>query len=170
VTRMPETEKKLTDSWRAHEEFLRAIQRYLAEISTRDGDVWIGEVCFGAPNQPWVRAPLRKDSAALVEISVRRAEEVAADVTRTLARALQVTGDTVKQLQAQGVVDAAGLARVIERNQALEGLLEKLTQAATLGPLACHPGRASRWFEILEQGFVPGNPAVEVRVVTTYVL
>ena len=79
---MPNTEKNVTDSWRAHEEFLRAIHRFLAEIRMRDGEVWIGEVCFGSPNQPCVRAPLRRDSAALVGHSVDRAEALAADVTK----------------------------------------------------------------------------------------
>ena len=74
------------------------------------------------------------------------------------------------KLQAEGAVDEADLARVIDRNQALERLLEELTSAATLSPLACHPASLSRWDEILRRSFVPGNPAVEVRVVTTYVL
>jgi hypothetical protein len=167
---MPNTEKKVTDSWTAHQDFLSAIRRFLAEIRMHDGEVWIGEVCFGFPNQPCLRAPLRSDSAALVGDSVNRAEALAADMTRTLQTALQITRDTVGKLQAEGAVDGADLARVIARNQALEGLQEELTRAATLSPLACHPARLSRWFEILGGSFVPGNPAVEVRVVTTYVL
>ena len=95
---MPNTEKKVTDSWTAHEDFLRAIQRFLAEIRMDDGEVWIGEVCFGSPNQPWVRAPLRRDSAALVRDSVNRAEALAADVRKTLQRALQITRETVGKL------------------------------------------------------------------------
>jgi hypothetical protein len=167
---MSNTEKNFTDSWAAHQDFLRAIERFLAEIKMHDGEVWIGEVCFGSPDQPWVRAPLRRHSAALVGKAVDHAEALAANVTETLQRALQTTSDTVAKLQAEGAVDGADLARVIARSQALEGLLEELTRAATLSPLACHPASLSRWYEILRRSFVPGNPAVEVRVVTTYVV
>ena len=67
-------------------------------------------------------------------------------------------------------MNEADLARLIDRNQALEGLLEELTNAAADSPLAYHPASLSRWYEILGRSFVPGNPAVEVRVITTYVL
>lgn len=172
VTTMPnpENEKKVTDSWTAHQKFLGAIQRFLAEIKMRDGEVWIGEVCLGSPNQPRVSAPLGRDSAALVEDSVRRAEALVTGITETLQIALRVTGETINILQGSGVVNGSDLAGVIERSKALETLLDRLTTAATDGPLACHPANLRRWFEILDRSIVPGNPAVEVRVVTTYVL
>ena len=169
-TRMPNSEKQVTDSWIAHEEFLRATKRFLAEIRIDDGEVWIGEVCFGSPNQPGIRSPLRRDSGDLVGRSVNHAEALAADVKETLQRALQITRDRVRKLQADGAVDEADLAGVIDRSQALERLLEELTSAAPPSSLAWHPASLSRWYEILRASFVPGNPAVEVRVVTTYVL
>ena len=167
---MPNTEKKVTDSWTAHEKFLRAIQRFMAEIRIDAGEVWIGEVSFGSPDQPCVRAPLSRDSAAVVGHAVDSAQALATAVTETLRRALQITHDTVRTLQSQGVVEGADLARVIDRGQQLEGLLEKLTSAAIASPLACHPASLIGWYEILCGSFVPGNPAVEVRVTTTYVL
>lgn len=111
---MPNTEKQVTHSWRAHQEFMRAIQRFLAEIRMQDDDVWVGDVCFGSPNQPSIRAPLLSDSATLVGDSVHHAEALAADVTGTLGRALQITRDTLQKLQTEGAVDGTDLARVAE--------------------------------------------------------
>jgi hypothetical protein len=167
---MSDTEKKVTDSLMAHKRFLRAVEQFLAAVRMHDGEVWIGEVCLGSPNEPWVRAPLRCDSAALVDVSVNHAEALAADVTNSLERALQITRDTSRRLQGEGTVPEADLARVNDRNQALERLRDGLAVAAALSPLACHPARLSRWYEILGGSFVPGNPAVEVRVVTTYLV
>ena len=167
---MPGTEHTVTDSWIAHKDFLNSVQRFLDEIRIQEGEVWIGEVCFGTSSQPCVRAPLSRDSAAVVGQAVDSAQALAAAVTETLRRALQITHDTVRKLQSKGVVEEADLARVTDRSQELEGLLERLTSAAIGSPLAYHPANLCRWHEILQGSFVPGNPAVEVRVVTTYVL
>ena len=76
----------------------------------------------------------------------------------------------MRRLQAEGVADGDDVTRVRERSQALEGLLEELTAAANDNPLACHPVTLGRWYAILRGNFVPGDPAVEVRVITTHVL
>lgn len=167
---MPNTEKKITESWKTHQEFLKAIARFRDEITMRGSEVWFGPVCFGSPDQPGVRVPLDRDSAALVDGAVKRVEGLVVGVTTTLQRTVQTTRDAMQQLRTEGVVDETDLARLLERNRGLEELLEQLTRAADISPLACHPARLNRWYELLTEGFGPGNPAVEVRVVTTHVL
>jgi hypothetical protein len=106
----------------------------------------------------------------LVAESVSLALKVAADVTDTLQRALQITHDRVEQLMTEGDVDPDDLARVRDRNQALEGLRDELAGAAKLSPLMFHPAILSSWHGILRGRFVPGDPSVRVRVVTTHLL
>jgi hypothetical protein len=76
----------------------------------------------------------------------------------------------MERLKAEGEVDKEGSARLNGRIDALKGLLVELTSAAAHSPISYHPVTLIRWSQILEQRVVPGNPAVPVRVVTTYVL
>jgi hypothetical protein len=170
VNDTPKTEENVTDSWKAHEGFLKAIGRFQGEIRMRDREVWIDELCLGSPDQPWLRAPLRRDAADLIRHSVHHAEELAGGVKGALTNALQITRDMLKELPARGAADEADVARVNERQAGLEELLKDLTMAASHSPLLWHPRTLTRWYEILSESFVPGNPAVEVRVVTTYLL
>src|SRR4051812_7235023 len=112
---MPDTDKKVTDSWMAHQQFMKAVQRFLDAIRVDNGEVWIGEVSFGSSDQPGVRVPLRSDVVHLVGKAVDQAERLAADVTRTLSEALQITRDRVEKLLAEGAVNGADLARLMDR-------------------------------------------------------
>ena len=167
---MPSTEKKVTDSWKAYEDCLGAIERYLTELRIQGGEAWVGEVCFGSPDHPLVRAPLRRDSADLVREAVKRAEMFAENVVGSIRKAVETSRRVVEELKASGHVETTDLTRVMGRIDSLEELLAELASGARGGDLACHPAQLLRWSEILRQSFVPGDPAVLVRVVITYVL
>jgi hypothetical protein len=127
-------------------------------------------VCFGSPDHPLVRAPLRRDLAVLVRDSVERAERITAKVNATIHIAVATSRRVVEELMANGDVEATDLTRLIGRTDALEQLLAGLANGARSGDMACHPAQLLRWSEILRRSFVPGDPAVRVRVVITYVL
>ena len=169
MTAMHSTNREETDSWQAHQAFLQSIERFLAELRVCDREVWIGDVCLGSQDEPRISAPLHRDSAALIDSSLRRAEELATNLTKTLRIALQVTSDRMKILEAKGTINRDDLARAVERIEALQALQRELT-AATDGAPAWHPVILSRLHEMLERRLAPGNPAIEVRVTTTYVL
>ena len=47
-TTMPSPVEKVTDSWNAYKNCMKSIQHFLTEISVRDAEVWLGEVCLTA--------------------------------------------------------------------------------------------------------------------------
>lgn len=120
---MPHTEKNVTDSWKAYEDCLGAIQLFLTEIRIQDGEAWVGEVCFGSPDQPLVRAPLRRDSADLVRDSVR----VVTNVIESIHKAVETSRRILEKLKAEGEVETIDVKRVLGRIESLEQLLTELT-------------------------------------------
>ena len=167
---MPSAGEKVTDSWSTYQDCTRSIQHFLNEIRVKDAEVWLGDVCLGSPDHPFVRAPLQIDSAELVDHSVGRAHALVAAVTESLQSAVKTSRRVMEELGRAGVVDSADLAAVVARTDSLEKLLAELTSAATFSPIKCHPAILIRWREILGPSLVPGDPAVQVRVVTVYVL
>jgi hypothetical protein len=71
------------------------------------------DVCLGSAGHPWVSAPLRVDSAALVRDSLGRAEALVAAVTESLRRAVETSKRVMDELKGSGA--AAGM----NANQAL---------------------------------------------------
>jgi hypothetical protein len=161
-------ETRVTDSWKAYEECLRAIQRFFAVIEIRAGEAWVGEVCLGSADRPLVRVPLQRDSADLVRQAVGCAETVTADLIRSIHKVAETSRRVIEELKATGEVEAADIDRVIRRIGSLEELLAELARGGSDMPY--HPARLLRWSEILRGSLVPGDPAILVRVVTTHVL
>jgi hypothetical protein len=167
---MANTQGRITDSWKAYQECLSAIQRFLTEIRIQDSEAWVGDVCFGSQDQPLVRAPLRRDSAKLVGEAIERAETVTANLRKSIRTAVETSRRVLEELKADGAVERTDLQRVIGRIESLEQLLEELVRGAADGDMTCYPAQLIRWSEVLSRSLVRGDPAVSVRVVMTYVL
>lgn len=165
----PSSEKKITDSWKAYQDFTRTKDDFVSLIRLQGDEIWVGEVCFGSPDHPMVRVSLGRDSARLVAHSIDRAEHLATEVKRTLQTAIEASRQTMEKLKAEGHVNTTDLAQVIARTDSLQQLQADLNSAATPDPIACHPATLARWLEILGQSFSSGDPAVYVKVVVTYV-
>ena len=127
-------------------------------------------MCFGSPDQPLVKAPLRSDSADLVRKSVVRAEIAAKDVLKSIDRAVATSRSVVEKLKVEGDVEIPELTRILGRIDSLERLLAELASGPRGGDMACHPAQLFCWSGILKRSFVPGDPTVLVRVIITYLL
>ena len=165
---MTKPEQKLTDSFSAYQECLKAIRRFLSVVRIENGEAWIQNVCFGSPNRPFVRAPLGHDSAALVGAAVGLAGALVESVHGTLVRAIEASFQTMEELRRQGDVDPNDFGPLMARVHTLERLVEELTQRRELLPH--HPERLLRWCDILGRSLGEGDGTVQVRVVVTYVL
>jgi hypothetical protein len=152
-----DTDKKATDSWKAYQDCLGAIHRFLTEIRIEDGEAWVGEVCLGSPDHPLVKAPFRRDSADLVGHAIDCAETVAAKVIDSIRKAMDTSRRVVMELEADGDVDTTDFQRVIGRIESLERLLAELTGGARSGDMASHPAQLLRWSQILRDSLVPGD-------------
>lgn len=166
---MPDDQTVVTDSWRGYQECTRCIEEFLREITVRDSEVWLREVCLGSPDRPWIRAPLQVDSAELIQRSIERTQGLIAAIKGSLQCTVETSRRVMKELHGKGA-DKADLAQIINRTDALEHLRAQLTDAATLAPFDFHPAILIRWCGILGQSFVPGDPTVRVKVTTVHLL
>lgn len=166
---MPDNEPVVTDSWRSYRECTKCIEDFLREISARDSEVWLGDVCLGSPDHPWIRTPLQIDSAEAVCRAIERAQNLVAAVKGSLFATVETSKRVMEDLLGKGA-DKADLAEVMARIDALEDISTNLAGVATLAAFEYHPAILIRWCEILRQSFVSGDPAVRVEVTTVYVL
>jgi hypothetical protein len=165
---MPNQAGKITNSWESYRDCLRTVEGFLSEIRIQNDEAWIGEVCFGSPNQPLMRVPL--SLAPRLSHFVEAADAISSRVIQSIRHSIETTRREMEKLKAEGEIDGDDSARLIARVNALEELLAALVDAASHSPITYHPATLIRWSAILSQRFVPGNPAVPVRVVTTYLL
>jgi hypothetical protein len=166
---MPDNQPVVTDSWRAYRECTKCIQDFVREITTRNSEIWLGDVCLGSPDHPWIRTPLQIDSAGAVCRAVERAQGLIAAVKSSLLGTVKTSTLVMEDLLGKGA-DRAELADIVARIAALEQLWTELTGAATVAPFEYHPAILIRWCDILRERFVSGDPAVRVEVRTVYVL
>jgi hypothetical protein len=166
---MPHNQPVVTESWNSYQECTRCIQDFLREVTVRDSEVWLREVCLGSPDRPSIKAPLQIDSAELVHRSIERAQGLIAAVKDSLQRTVQTSRRVMEDLLGKGA-DKADLAEIIARTDALDHLRTDLMDSATLAPFEYHPAILVRWCGILRQSFVSGDPTVRVEVTTVYVL
>jgi hypothetical protein len=169
IQSMPDNEPVVTDSWIHYEKCMRRIQDFLREVTVRDSEVWVCDVCLGSPDRPWIRAPLQIDSAQLIGRSIERAQCLVASIKGSLEHSVETSRHVMQDLLGKGG-DAARLAPVAARIDALVQLRSELTRAAALAPFDYHPAVLMRWCGILRQSFGPGDPVVRVEVTTAYVL
>lgn len=167
---MPTAGENVTDSWRAYQTCMKMIHRFLNEIEVKNAEAWVGDVCFGSPDHPVVKAPLRGDSVERIHDSVERAKALVAVVLESLQNAVKTSRSVMDKLRGEGDVDSADLADVVARTNSLEQLLAELTNASALTPITYHPATLIRWREMLGRSLVPGDPALRVKVVTVHVL
>jgi hypothetical protein len=161
------TTKKVTDSFKAYDECLEAIRRFLDEVVIRNGEAWIRDVCFGSPKQPVVRAALLDDPAGSVAGATRLAVNLAEEVRGRLETAIQASRQTMEELSREGEVDPKDFIPLVARVTALERLVTAF-DAFDWPPY--HPEALIGRFEILRGSIVEGDAVVRVRVVTTYLL
>jgi hypothetical protein len=166
---MPDNELVVTDSWRAYRECTKCIEDFLREITARDSEVWLGDVCLGSPDHPWIRTPLQIDSAEAVCRAVERAHALIAAVKGSLVGAVEMSKRVTEDLLNKGA-DKADLDKVVARIDTLEQLWTKLTNVARLAPFEYHPAILVRWCDILGRSLVSGDPSVRVDVTTVYLL
>jgi hypothetical protein len=170
MTTMPDKQPVVTDSWNSYREFAKCVQDFLREITVRDSEVWLRDVCLGAPDRPWLRAPLQIDSTEIVGRAIDRAQGLIAAVKGSLQGTVESSRRVMEDLLGKKGAHKADLAEIIARINALEQLRTKLAGVASLAPLEYHPAILIHWCEILGQSFVSGDPAVQVEVTTVYVL
>ena len=166
---MPDSQPVVTDSWEAYQVCTKCIQDFVREITTRDSEIWVGDVCLGSPDHPWIRTPLQVDSAGAVCRAVERAQRLVVAVKGSLFSTVETTKRVMEDLLGKGA-DKNDLAEVMARIDALEQISTNLAGVARLAPIEYHPAILIRWSEILRQSFVSGDPAVRVEVTTAYVL
>jgi hypothetical protein len=166
---VPDNQPVVTDSWKGYRECTKCIQDFLREITAKDSEVWLGDVCLGSPDHAWIRTPLQVDSAESVCRAVERVLGLVAAVKGSLIGTVETSKRVIEDLLGKGA-DKAALAEVMARIDALEQLRINLAGAASLAPFEYHPAILIRWCEILRQSFVSGDPAVRVEVTTAYVL
>jgi len=166
---MPDDQTVVTDSWRGYQECTRCIEEFLREITVRDSEVWLREVCLGSPDRPGIRAPLQVDSAELIQRSIERAQGLIAAIKGSLQCSVETSRRVTKELLDKGA-DKAELAQINARTDALDRLRTELTDAATVASCDFHPAVLVRWRGILGQSFVSGDPTVHVKVTIVYVL
>jgi len=155
--------------WKDYRECTERIEDFLREIIARDSEVWIGDVCLGSPDHPWIRTPLQIDSAETVCRAINRARGLVAAVKASLIVTMETSKRVMEDLLGKSA-DKAELVQVMARIAALQDISTKLARVATLAPFEHHPAVLIRWCEILRQSFVFGDPAVRVRVTTVHVL
>ena len=166
---MPSNQPVVTESWNGYQECTKRIQDFLREVTVRDSEVWLREVCLGSPDRPSIQAPLQIDSAELVHRSIERAQGLIAGVKDSLQRTVETSRRVMEDLLDKGV-DKADLTEIIARTDALDHLRTDLMDSATRAPFEYHPAILVRWCQILRQSFVSGDPTVRVEVTTVYVL
>ena len=166
---MPHNKPVVTESWNGYQECTSCIQDFLREVTVRDSEVWLREVCLGSPDRPSVKAPLQTNSAELIHRTIERAQSLIAAVKESLERTVQTSKRVMKDLLDKGA-DDADLAEIIARTDALDHLRTELTDSGTLAPFEYHPAILVRWCSILSESFVSGDPRVRVEVTNVYVL
>jgi len=169
MTEVPDNQLQVTDSWRAYQDFTNCVQDLLREIAVRGSEVWLGEVCLGSPDRPWIGAPLRADSTELLHRSIGRAKDLIDAVSGSLQRSVEASRRLMKDLAGKGA-SKADLTEIGARTDVLDRLLHELTDAATLAPFAYHPAILIRWCGLLGESLVAGDGTVRVKVTTVYVL
>jgi hypothetical protein len=169
VKAVPDNQPVVTDSWSAYRECLRNIETFLRDINVRNTEVWLGDVCFGSPDNPGIRLPIRVDSAELVHRSIDHVQGLLAAVNGSLQNTVETSRRVMEELRRKGA-DESDLAAIQARAGALERLRTDLARATTLAAPEYHPTVLVRLREILGQSFVSGDPAVRVTVTTVYML
>ena len=51
---MLDKKDQVSKSWAAYQAFTSSVNDFQKAIVLRDSEVWMGEVCLGSPNSPWV--------------------------------------------------------------------------------------------------------------------
>jgi hypothetical protein len=166
---MPIGEPVVTESWNGYQECMKRIQEFLCEVTVRDSEVWLREVCLGSPDRPSIHAPLQIDSAELVHRTLERAQGLMTAVKGSVERTVATSRRVMEDLIGEGA-DEADAAEILARTDALYHLQAELADATTLAPFEYHPAILVRWCSILRQNFVSGDPSVRVKVTTVYVL
>ena len=165
---VPDNQPVVTDRWNGDRECMRYIDTCLRDITVRNTAVWLGDVCFGSPDNPGMRVPLQVDSAELVHRSTDHLQGLVAAVKDSLKNSVETSRRVMEELRAKALTNPTWPR--YGSSQALEQLRIELTSVATLAAPEYHPAILVRQREILGQSFVSGDPMVRVTVTTVYML
>src|SRR3954451_1590472 len=110
-----------TDSWKHYRDCVDRIEEFLREVSVKDSEVWIGDVCFGSPDRAWISARLQVNSAEVVIRAIERTKGLVAVVRDCLEETVETSKRVMEDLRRQGARESE-LAGVVGRIDVLERL------------------------------------------------
>jgi hypothetical protein len=164
----PSKDACVTDSWKRYEECMASIHAFEREVTIRESEVWIRDLCFGSRAEPMIRVPAELDWQAVTS-TVEHARSLVTSIRKSLSASIATSASVMERFRREGG-DEEGLRRITARTNALEDLASELERAAALAPVEYHPAVLAGWLEILSERLEPGSGYVTVVVCTEYVL